>query len=163
LETLGPRHWTPPAAPDWEATTWDGQVVSGSGLRGTPYLLLLYLGADCVHCVEQLQAFAKSAPGFAGAGIRIHAISTESTGAASRLSEKLTPTFELLCDPKLAAFRAFRAYDDFEGDPLHATVLVDGAGRIRWLDVSWKPFLDTAFLLGEAKRLLALPAGGFQR
>ena len=165
LETLGPRLWTPPPAPDWEAASWDGEVVSGSGLRGTPYLLLLYLGADCGHCVEQLQAFAKSAPGFAGAGIRVHAISPEPAGAASHLSDVMVPPgplpFEALCDPKLATFRAFRAYDDFEGDPLHATVLVDGAGRIRWLDVSWKPFLDTAFLLGEAKRLLALPAGGF--
>jgi len=63
----------------------------------------------------------------------------------------------VLCDPGLKAFRAFRAYDGFEEDPLHATVLLDAAGRIRWIDVSWKPFVDAAFLLAEAKRLLALP------
>ena len=40
---------------------------------------------------------------------------------------------------------------------LHGTYLIDGAGRIRWQDVSYEPFMDTAFLLEESKRLLGLP------
>ena len=165
LETLGPKLWQPPRAPNWEATSLDGAVMSGSSLQGKPYLLLFYLGAGCSHCVEQLQVFTKSAPEYAAAGIGVHAISTETTGEASRLNDVLVPAgappFEVLCDSELKAFRAFRAFDDFEGEPLHATVLVDAAGRLRWIDISWKPFLDTAFLLAEAKRLLALPVGEF--
>ncbi len=161
LETLGRKFWAPPQAPEWQATGLDGAVVSGNSLKGKPRVLLFYLGAGCQHCVEQLHAFAKAAPEFASAGLNVHAISTESVAEAARIEDVLPPagavSMEFLCDPSLQAFRAFRAYDDFEDDPLHATVLLDGAGRIRWIDVSWKPFLDTAFLLGEAKRLLELP------
>jgi hypothetical protein len=40
---------------------------------------------------------------------------------------------------------------------LHGTFLIDGAGAIRWLDISYQPFMETKFLLEEAKRLLGLP------
>jgi hypothetical protein len=40
---------------------------------------------------------------------------------------------------------------------LHGTYLIDGEGRIRWHDISYEPFMDTAFLLEEARRLLGLP------
>ena len=63
----------------------------------------------------------------------------------------------LFRSPSLAAFKIFRAYDDFEEEALHAAILIDAKGRLRWLDVSWEPFTDTAFLLAEAKRLLSLP------
>ena len=36
--------------------------------------------------------------------------------------------------------------------------LIDGAGLVRWQDISYKPYKEIAFLLGEAKRLLTLPA-----
>jgi len=161
LDSLGPKLWGPPQAPEWEATGLDGAIVSGNSLKGQPRVLLFYLGAGCSHCVEQLQAFAKSAPGFSAAGMSIHAISTETPGEASRVDDTLVPKgpppFDVFCDPGLKAFRAFRAYDGFEDDPLHATVLLDAAGRIRWIDVSWKPFVDAPFLLAEAQRLLALP------
>ncbi|NJN70709.1 MAG: hypothetical protein HC801_10820, partial [Nitrospira sp.] len=35
-------------------------------------------------------------------------------------------------------------------------VLIDGVGAIRWLDISYQPFMETKFLLEEAKRLLGL-------
>lgn len=161
LETLGGKLWVPPQAPAWQATGLDGKMVSGGDLAGHPRLLIFYLGSACPHCVEQLGIFAKAAPDFAAAGIRLHAVTREPVLEAARIREILPaaagPGLEILCDPEKRAFRAFRAYDDFEGDPLHGTVLLDGAGRIRWIDVGWKPFLDAAFLLAEAKRLLALP------
>ena len=59
-------------------------------------------------------------------------------------------------DSSYSVFKAYRAYDDFEHMPLHATVLIDGEGLIRWQDVSFEPFRDAKFLLAEAKRLLAI-------
>ena len=35
-----------------------------------------------------------------------------------------------------------------------ARFFIDGAGLVRWQDISYEPFQDTKFLLGEAKRLL---------
>ena len=63
--------------------------------------------------------------------------------------------FPLVADPKLATFRAYRAYDDFEKVPLHGTFLVDASGDVRWQDVGHEPFTKIDFLLKEAKRLLA--------
>ena len=35
-------------------------------------------------------------------------------------------------------------------------MLVDAAGRLRWIDVGAEPFMDVKFLLAESKRLLSL-------
>jgi hypothetical protein len=55
-------------------------------------------------------------------------------------------------------FKAYRAYDDFEGQPLHGTFLVDAGGLVRWQDISYEPFTEVTYLLKEAKRLLSFPA-----
>lgn len=160
LENLGPIHWSPPEAPEWEALTLEGQPFQSSALAGKNHLLIFYLGSACTHCMEQVNAFAKVATDFDKAGIHITAITTEPMSLAGRLVEQMSdqkmPPFPVLCDPSLEAFRAFRAYDDFEKEALHAAVLVDAQGRLRWLDVSWEPFTDTRFLLIEAQRLLRM-------
>jgi len=61
---------------------------------------------------------------------------------------------ELIADPELKVFKEFRAFDDFEQQPLHGTFLIDGRGYIRWQDISYEPFMDHEFLLEESKRLL---------
>jgi hypothetical protein len=40
--------------------------------------------------------------------------------------------------------------------PLHGTFLIDGAGKVRWQDVSYQPFTDVKFLVDESRRLLSL-------
>jgi hypothetical protein len=39
---------------------------------------------------------------------------------------------------------------------LHGTFLVDGSGALRWMDISFEPFMSADFLLKESKRLLGL-------
>jgi hypothetical protein len=58
----------------------------------------------------------------------------------------------------LDTFKSYRCYDDFEQQPLHGTFFIDGAGLIRWQDISYEPFQDTKFLLVETKRLLGQTA-----
>lgn len=163
LATLGPRHWQAPEAPVFEALNLENERVKSTDLiRQKPTLFLFYLGADCGHCVEQVQAFAKVVGEFEKLGVQIVAVSSEPTQVAGKLREKLglakeaALPFTLLCDSSGAAFKAVRAYDDFEKELLHATVLVDSQGRQRWQDVSWQPFTNTRFLLEETKRLLGL-------
>ena len=62
--------------------------------------------------------------------------------------------FPLLANAELEVFKAYRAYDDFEERPLHGVFLIDGEGLVRWCDVSFEPFMDAKFVLGEARRLL---------
>ena len=69
--------------------------------------------------------------------------------------EKNPFPFPLLSDPEKTAFRAYRAYDDFENMPLHGTFLIDAVGRIRWQNISFDPFTHPGFLLEESVRLLS--------
>ena len=65
--------------------------------------------------------------------------------------------FPIVADPGLAAFKAYRTYDDFESQALHGTFLIDAAGYVRWQDISSQPFGNVKWLLTESKRLLAMP------
>jgi peroxiredoxin len=164
LDALGPFRWRPSPAPPWTATAADGKAVSLSDYQGKPVVVVFYLGAGCVHCTRQLHAFGPLAQQFAEAGISLVAISTDAPDAVrsslATASADGTPAFPfpIVSDVGLQAFKAYHAYDDFEAAPLHGTFLVDGRGLIRWRDVSAEPFEDGAFLLREAKRLLAQPA-----
>jgi len=161
LTTLGPVYWHPPAAPKWEALTLEGKPASSAQFEGKPHILLFYLGSTCTHCMEQVNTFAKAAPEYEKAGIQLCAITREPLSMAGGLVEQMTtkklPPFPVLCDPSMAAFKSFHAYDDFEDEALHAAVFIDAKGNLRWIDVSWQPFTNTTFLLQEAKRLLSLP------
>ena len=160
LDTLGPFRWKPASASQWKLTDSTGKRLSLADYRGRPVVVVFYLGFGCLHCVEQLQAIAPKMDAFRKAGLEIVAVSTESKPelaqalAAYEKGGDSVP-FPLVADPKLATFRAYRAYDDFEKVPLHGTFLVDASGDVRWQDVSHEPFTEIDFLLKEAKRLLA--------
>lgn len=161
LDTLGPRVWTPPPAPAWRFTAADGTALRSEDFRGRAVLLVFHLGGRCLHCVEQLNALAPRAADFRAAGLEILAVSRDGADELAATQE-LAKTqggfpFPLASDAELAGFRAFRAYDDFEGAPLHGTFLVDGAGRLRWHDIGPEPFMEVEFLLKEAGRLLRQP------
>jgi peroxiredoxin len=161
LESLGPVHWSPPSAPNWQALTLDGKPVNQTQFAGKPHVLLFYLGAACTHCMKQVNEFSKVAADYEKAGISLAAITREPLSLAGRIAEQMStkksPPFPVYCDPSLSMFKTFRAYDDFEEEPLHAAVLIDAKGRLRWIDISWEPFSNTTFLLQEAQRLLSLP------
>lgn len=160
LDSLGPYLWSPPVAPEWTATDATGAPRSHAEFAGKPKILLFYLGAGCLHCTEQLQAFRKQHGEFAKRGIDLIGLSTDNVADLKASLDKFAPEtfpFPLLSDHGLAAFKAFRAHDDFENQPLHGTFLVDAEGRLRWWDIGPEPFMDADFLKNEAARLLALP------
>jgi peroxiredoxin len=158
LASLGPFRWQPTPATSWSVAGIDGQPLSLDAYRGKPVIVIFFLGSGCLHCVEQLHKFTAQVSDFAAAGISLAAISSDSLDSLRAAKEKLAPketiSFPLAADPELAVFKAYRAYDDFENMPLHATYLIDEQGLVRWHDVSYEPFLDVKFLLEESKRLL---------
>ncbi len=162
LDSLGPFRWHPWAAADFKLTDLDDKSVSLADYRGKPLVMIFYLGFGCIHCVEQLNAFSPLAEKFRAAGIELLAVSTDSLEAMreSRASADVKQVLRIVSDQSLDAFKAYRAFDDFEQQPLHGAFLLDGAGQVRWQDVGYKPFTDPAFLLKEAQRLLALDRDG---
>jgi peroxiredoxin len=160
LETLGPFRWQPSMAPEWTLADSDGKSRSLSDYQGRPVVVVFYLGAGCVHCIEQLNLLTPAAKDFESQGINILAVSTETPQGLHKTLQKSSKPggfpFPIVADPSLAAFKAYRAFDDFEDMPLHGTFLVDGEGKIRWQDIGYDPFTDFRFLAAESKRLLGL-------
>jgi peroxiredoxin len=163
LDSLGPLHWQPSPAPAWALRDSENRNVALKDYKGRPVVVVFYLGAGCVHCIEQLNAFAPKAKEFGSAGIDIVAISTEAVSNLKKTLEKSkeggTFPFPIVSDASLETFKAYRAFDDFENMPLHGSFLIDARGLVRWQDISYDPFADVDFLLHESKRLLALSGG----
>lgn len=160
LDSLGPFRWTPPAAPEVTLRSPDDETVPLRKKGAGPTLAIFYLGKGCSHCLEQLRAFAPMAEQYRKAGIEIVAVGTddpaglrETVGLSEDSKEPLP--FPLRSDVSMEAFKAFRAYDDFEKLPLHGTYLIDREGRIRWQEISYEPFMKPGWLLEECRRLLA--------
>jgi len=162
LAQLGPFRWRPSPAPGWALFDSKGQAHGLEQHAGRPVLVVFYLGSGCTHCIEQLNVFAPVAKSFAEAGIDLVAVSTDSPDVLHQTLDKAKDAagfpFPILSDSTLATFKAYRAFDDFEQMPLHGAFLIDAAGLVRWQDIGFQPFREATWLLGEAKRLLAIPA-----
>ena len=155
LDSLGPFRWTSYLAPKWTLPDENSKPVSLDSFRkGKPLLVIFYLGDDCVHCVEQLNAFKPMVSRFRRLGVNLIAISTD---PQEKLKKSIGPRgypFQLVSNPTFEIFKKYRCFDDFEQQPLHGTFLLDKTGLVRWQDISYEPFTDTEFLLKETKRLL---------
>jgi len=77
LASLGPARWEPSPAPSFTLKTSEGQEVSLESYRGRPVVLVFFLGHGCLHCAQQLHAFAPLKGKFAAAGFEILAISSD--------------------------------------------------------------------------------------
>lgn len=160
LDSLGPIRWSPSPANAWTLRDVNGGAHSLNDYRGKPVVVLFFLGHGCLHCAQQVQAFGAAAKEFQDAGINLIAISSDDTEGLKQSIESYsgkTIPFPLVADNSLNVFKSYRCFDDFENQPLHGTFLIDGAGLVRWQDISYEPFQQTKFLLGEAKRLLSQP------
>jgi peroxiredoxin len=154
LDTLGPFRWQPSLAPEWQLADSQGIPFALKQYHGQTVVLLFYLGNGCLHCAEQLKAFAPMQQEFATNGISLIGISSDNREGLRVSLENYAEPFSipLVADPEFNVFRAYRAYDDFEHRPLHATFIVDPEGRMIWHDISYEPFMDPHFVLKEALR-----------
>ena len=160
LDSLGPYRWQPSPASNWTLKDVAGKDRSLTDYSGKPVIVIFYLGYGCLHCAEQLSALGPRTEDFSKAGIDLIAISTDGPEKLQQSYKDYQPgvfPFPLVSAGESKVFQNYRAYDDFEDQPLHGTFLIDGQGQVRWQDIGHEPFDDVDFLLSEAKRLLALP------
>jgi len=157
LDELGPFRWQPFQAADWSLKDVHGKVHSLKDYRGKPVIVIFYLGYGCLHCAEQLQAFAPKTEKYRKAGYSLIAISTDGQPELQKSHDNYKKgkfPFLLVSDARLDVFKKYRVYDDFEKLTLHGTFVIDGRGYVRWHDISFEPFMDPEFVLKEAQRLL---------
>ena len=153
LDSLGPLRWEGWMAPTWTASAPDGSARGHADLSGRPYVALFVLGGSCSHCNEQLKSFGEKSAAFAAAQLPVVVVTTDP--AADLARESTYPTWS---GADGHAFKALDAWDDFENQALHTTVLVDAAGRIRWQHSGYEPFMRPDFILEEAQRLFQFDA-----
>ena len=162
LDNIGPFRWKPVKSHDWTLPNHNGELVKFNEFRkDKAVVLIFYLGASCLHCVEQLNAFAPMKEKYSKEGIELIAVSLENAKelktTVSKYSDNGKFPFPIVANYDLDIFKKYRCYDDFEDFALHGTFLIDRHGYIRWHDISYDPFTKPEFLLKESKRLLSQP------
>ena len=124
--------------------------------KGKNVLVIFFLGGKCAHCMQQLQLFGKEYEALKKLNVETVAISTDDLEAARTLKNNkdgIKFPMPILADPKLELFKLYRAYDDFESQPLHGTFLIDAQGNVRFQRISADPFLEVEFIKAEAERV----------
>jgi peroxiredoxin len=156
LTTLGPLTWSPFPAQPFAVADITGRNRSLADYRGKNVVVLFFLGGKCAHCMQQLQVFSKQINSLKKLDTEIVALSTDSREATQALkqnTEGIAFPMPLLADPGLEVFKSYRAFDDFENQPLHGTFLIDARGDVRYQRISADPFLDVDFIEAEAARV----------
>jgi peroxiredoxin len=115
-------------APDFAATTLDGDSVALADLRGEVVLLNVWATwcAPCRREIPELQALHEA---HAADGLRVVGVTVDSRGAqpeVRRFIEDFGMTYDIWWDPGQAVISIFEA----PGVPL--TVLIDRRGRVAW-------------------------------
>ncbi len=157
LDSLGPFRWQPSAALSFNLKDVEGKPIALSDYTGKPVVLLFFLGHGCLHCAEQLHAFAALKQQYNDAGFELLAISSDDAEGLKISIENYKDgplPVKLVSDPTNDTFKAYRCFDDFENQPLHGTFVIDATGNVRWQDIGFEPFMDGKFVLEEACRLL---------
>ncbi len=156
LDTVGPLTWSPNKAEPIVLDDADGKSWSLDSHKGRNVVVLFFLGGKCAHCMQQLQEFGKAQEAFAKLNTDVVAVSTDGLDASRLLKtnkDGIAFPMPILPDPKLAFFKAYRSFDDFESTPLHGAFLIDARGFVRFQRISADPFLDVDFLKKEAARV----------
>jgi alkyl hydroperoxide reductase subunit AhpC len=106
--------------------------------------------------MQQLETFGKEFDALRKLNVETVAVSTDDRAANAALKNNkdgIKFPMPILADPAFELFKLYRSYDDFEGQPLHGTILIDARGNIRFQRISADPFLDVEFIKTEAARV----------
>ncbi len=156
LSTLGPLTWSPFPAEPFSVPDATGKTWTLAEHRGKNVVVLFFLGGKCAHCMQQLQLFSNAIDALKERNTEVVALSTDDAEATRALKENpdgIKFLMPLLVNPKLDVFKAYHAFDDFEGQPLHGIFLIDTRGNVRYRRISAEPFLDVEFIKTEAARI----------
>jgi len=121
-------------APDFELADETGQTVRLAELRRVePVVLVFFPLAFSRTCEGELGALRDHRDVFEGAGVRLVAVSVDSTFALRAWAEEQRFGFPLLSDfwPHGEVARAYDAFLEERGHAARATFVVDEAGVIR--------------------------------
>jgi len=153
LTAFGPGTWVPYAAPELDVQDPDGARVTLARYLGRNVLVVFYIGEECAHCVEQLDAIEKRIEDFTKRDVEVLAVSSDTPEQNQRSLGMGDMPILLLSDVDGSNASRWKSWDDFEDIALHSTNFVDRDGNVRWARTGGDPFLDLDFLLAEIDRV----------
>lgn len=123
-------------APSFKIKTDDGETVSSSALKGSPYVLYFYPKDDTSGCTKEAVGFSESLKAFGKLGIPVIGVSKDSLESHAKFREKHKLKIALGSDPETEMAQAWgvwgektlygRKYMGME----RATFLVNAKGMI---------------------------------
>jgi peroxiredoxin len=138
-------------APDFTLPSTAGREVTLSAFRGRRHVLLAFFPLAFTRvCTAELCAFSEDYSRFTGSGAEVLPVSVDSipTLQAYRAQERIT--VDLLSDFKRVVSRRYGVLDEERFTARRSYVLIDQAGRVRWIWVE-----ETNGLRRENRELLA--------
>jgi peroxiredoxin len=100
---------------------------------GQPRIVIFVLGSFCPHCMTQLMTFAKE---LSARKLNVTVVSADNEKDLKQFPDV---PFNLVSDPKHELFRKFGAYQE---KPMHATLAVNGEGKVVFRHVGASPFMN---------------------
>ena len=123
-------------APSFKITTDEGETISPSSLKGSPYVVYFYPKDDTSGCTKEAIAFTEHLRKFEKAGLRVIGVSKDSIESHAKFRKKHKLKIALGADPDLKMAEAWgvwgektlygRKYMGME----RATFLVNAKGTI---------------------------------
>jgi peroxiredoxin len=118
---------------------------------GTPSVLLFVKGSFCPYCMSQVATMSER---LADRNVNVYVVSSSSEDDLKAFPK--TP-FHLIADPEL---RFYKTYGVFNGEPRHATIVLNAEGREVFRNVDDEPMIDTMPVIQaiESSRILSARA-----
>ncbi|WP_419190030.1 redoxin domain-containing protein [Stieleria marina] len=140
----------PKSLSSWSAKSSSGEDVPLQQLAGNPFVLAMFRGHGCYHCVEQLKALEQAEENFREQGIRIVAISSESVIEMNAALAKKPLPFTVLSDIESTLAKSLGSE---RIDNWHGLLIVDSKGKAHALISGSAPMMDCEKILATTQSL----------
>ncbi len=131
-----------------------GKKIKLSDLRGKPVVLAFYPLDFSPTCTKENTCFRDDLSQFEGLGATVLGVSVDSAWTHAAFAKSLGLSFPLLADfhPKGAMGAKYGLYSEEKGFDRRATVVVDGAGKVAYVEEHTEA-RDNAKILAALKGL----------
>ena len=125
-------------APGFMARNQHGELLTVSGLRGAPAVIIFYPWAFSSICRDELAAIRDDHERFVALRTRVLAVSCDAMYTLRAYADAERIQFDLLSDhwPHGAIAQAYGVFDEESGCARRGTFLLDSAGLLRWQQVN---------------------------
>jgi len=125
-------------APGFTARNQHGELLTATGLRGAPAVIIFYPWAFSSICRDELAAVRDDHERFLALGARVLAVSCDAMYTLRAYADAEGIAFDLLGDhwPHGALAQAYGVFDEQSGCARRGTFVLDSTGLISWQQVN---------------------------